>query len=430
MDIRKLLLIGLGIIFTGLFLLKPVGTASATPWVSDGPISTPIPSKDDPSSSDKKFDKKDIPRALNYMSANEKHHLAPVKKEGFQTTSSAPVSSYIVQPILFIATDLAETPGNKSAIDDTFQMLTRWYSGALELNNNGYRFNPVPTIVYSAPQPFSYYKCLNHEPDCDDYEGIWGNVQTTLNDANYPLWTPGFIHIVFVKGAGGWAGSNMIGENNWPAPGPASEGGFGILGDWALDSITGTTNAECFAIYGTACYRDPQRGAVGHELGHAFGLYHAMEQRGSIMYSWWDFPTTSLMDVPGNDEKSVLRNGSKFFLAQACQLDALVNQVNAPASVVAKKNFNVSIQVTNYGFCRWSSTTTTLNLATANVGGVSVARLDRYIYPAQSYTFSFLLTAPTLNKGSTSTSVVLIWQMQNSKKVFGPKISRSILVTR
>ena len=414
----------------GSLFLNPQGSAFAsTSLANQGPDDPPL-TQDKTSSSDKKFDKNDIRRIIEYENTHEKKNLAPVAQKGQLAPMAAPADQYSVQPILFIASDLSEGPENVSAITSTFQLMTRWYSGALEQNNSGYTYRLANTIVYHASQPFSYFKCPAHEPVCDNYDGIWGNVQVALMDAGYPIWAPGTSFMVFVKGAGGWAGSNSSNPTtNWPAPGPASVAGFGILGDWALDAITGTTNAECYTYMGSACYRDPQRGAVGHELGHTFGLAHAMDQSGSIMYSWWDFPYDTLFADPGNDEKSVLRDGSPFFQPQACNPAVQVDRFTAPTQVVSRTKFTVTFELTNYGFCHWARSNTTLQLASANVWGVSKQQLSADTYPAQPARFTLTLTAPSL-KGSSSATYDNYWQMQISRKFFGPKIGNRITVTR
>lgn len=386
--------------------------------------------------SNKQFDQKDVSRVIQYNKTHEQKNLAPIlpKSRSLLSVSPTPMlaSQSYVQPILFISSDQSESPENVSAINATFQMLKRWYSGALEQNNSGYKFKVANTIIYQAPQQFSYYKCSNHEVSCDNYDGIWGNVQTELEDAGYPLWSPGSSFVVFVKGAGGWAGANC-GPScfiNWPAPGPASLDGFAILGDWALDSISGTVNSDCFAELGTACYQDPQRGAVGHELGHTFGLAHAQDQMGSIMYSWWNFPYISLFNDPGNNEKDVLRVESKFFLPQICSLNNQVNQTTIPASVQAKTQFSASFLVTNYGFCHWSAGSTTLNIISDDVWGIRMQQLGQDIYPAQQYTFSLELSSPSLRKRVDSKTYSSWWIMQVAGTSFGSRMGGNIIVTR
>jgi hypothetical protein len=381
-------------------------------------------------SPDKKFNKQDTSRAIEYMKTQGSKKLEPVLLQ--RRPSPTLGNQFSVQPILFIANDESESTGNTTSINDTFQILKRWYSGALEQNNSGYTFRVADTVVYHAGQPISFYKCPNHETACDTYDGIWGNIQTELENAGYPIWTPGTSFVVFVKGAGGWAGSNC-GPSclvSWPAPGPASLDGFAILGDWALDAITGNVNNDCFSVMGTACYRDPQRGAIGHELGHTFGLAHALDQTGSLMYSWWDFPYTSLFNDPGNYEKELLRAESKFFSPTACLPNNQIDQITQPASVKTKIRFPVSFSVTNFGFCRWNAAFTDLHIVKDSVWGVSQVHLSGDIYPAQQTTFTMNLTAPALKGSSVSQTYNNFWQMRISNKYFGAQMGGPVTVTK
>lgn len=225
-------------------------------------------------------------------------------------------SRYYVQPVLFVPADQTESIEDKKAIDEAFLNLRQWYAGVLKQDQTNLFFQVEGVKVYRALKNTGYYKCPNHEDRCEGYEGLWGNVQDELRAGGLPLWQTGRIYIVFVKGGGGWAGSGCSPNcmANWPAPGPATETGVALLGDWALDGIAGKVNSECTAVLGMACNKEPQRGVIGHELGHTFGLAHAQNQMGSIMYDWWDFPNVALMIDPGNDEKAVLRTESKFFL--------------------------------------------------------------------------------------------------------------------
>jgi hypothetical protein len=389
-------------------------------------------------SSNKKFDKKDIDRAIRYMQMNEKTNLAPVQPQArpspsitaTPTPTPTPIANpNYIQPLLFIAGDVTETPGNTAAITATFQWLKRWYSGALEYNNSGYVYRVADTIVYRAPQPLSYYTCANHEPGCGNNDGIWGNIQSELIAAGYPLWSTGTSYVVFVKGAGGWAGANCIpncGANS-PAPGPASSAGLAMVGDWALDAITGTVNNDCYLTMGTACYQDPQRGTIGHELGHTFGLAHALNQEGSIMYSWWNFPFVSLFDAQGNDEKGLLRNSSIFFSPQTCSKDALVNQVSMPINVRAKSQFTASFAVINYGYCHWAANNVDVHIVRDDVWRTKGQQLGKDVYPAQPYTFSLTLTAPAIKTSSTVYNS--IWQMRASNQYFGPQMGNAVTVS-
>jgi len=386
-------------------------------------------SQTDPKSSKKPFDSRDTTRAIEYTKSQEKR-FAPEVRVTSEAVTETP-TSYKVQPILFIPSDRQEATGNTQSINETFQLLKRWYSGTLEQNSSAYLFTVENAIVYKAPQPLSYYKCPNHETTCDTYDGIWGNIQTELVNAGYPLWANGNSHIIFVKGAGGWAGSSCVPNcyTNWPYPGPASSAGISILGDWALDGITGTVNSDCFAQMGTACYQDPQRGAVGHEMGHTFGLAHANDVSGSLMLNWWDYPNVSLINTTGNDEKSMLRT-SPFFTMSACTYDASLKQMTMPQSVKTGTQFTSTFTISNTGFCRLPLTRTDLHIVKDDVWGTKQSTLKQDVLPTLSYTFVLSEKAPKLSSRQMSVVKNNMWQLRLDRKYFGPLMGAPILVTR
>ncbi len=155
-----------------------------------------------------------------------------------------------------------------------------------------------------------------------------------------------------------------------------------------------------------------------------------MDLSGSIMFSWWDFPYDTLFGDPGNDEKSVLRSDSKFFLPQACNPNTQVDRITAPTSVVTGSQFTVSFELTNYGFCHWAANSTAIRLVSKNVWGINSQSLNVNIYPAQPATFTLLMKAPPL-KGTNGTAVYdNYWQMQIASQSFGPIIGNRITVTR
>ena len=98
----------------------------------------------------------------------------------------------------------------------------------------------------------------------------------------------GYVVVMLVKGAGGWAGSREFGGAN---------AGWSIVGDWCIDSLNGEL-AE--GQYGWGSGRRPQIGALAHEIGHAFGFDHPDAYGGtfdmSVMGNWWDYPTIGFSD--------------------------------------------------------------------------------------------------------------------------------------
>lgn len=113
--------------------------------------------------------------------------------------------------------------------------------------------------------------------------------------------------LIFVKGAGGWAGGREF---------PSANGGWAILGDWCIDSIAGNVPEGAYWWSG----RRLQVGAAAHELGHTFGLPHPDVNRElTIMYNWWDYPTVGFLP----SERAHLAGPEKnvFFVARPADFD-------------------------------------------------------------------------------------------------------------
>lgn len=375
------------------------------------------------------LNKEDIQKARDYFIKNEKIDLKPPTQiirqlqQKAQTTST----SFTVTPILFVPQDYwnnSKIRQYQLSITETFQLLRRWYSGALQVSS-GYTFEVNPTIVYRAPQRFEYYKCPDHQSPCNNYDGVWDNIQIQLYMAQYPLWSTGKIYTVFVMGAGGWAGGSCMGvmgsscSNRFPHPQYPGFSGFAIMGDWALDGISDFRNNECWAAMGTACGRNPQRGAVGHELGHTFGLGHP-ESQNSIMSFWWLFPYTSLENNTLDPEKDVLRT-SLFIRQISCTNDAQIEAFYFPERVSRNVNFNAYFTVLNYGWCKWDNDGKfALKLIKGDVWGVNKSAVsENIVYPAQIYWFAIPMRAP-----DTIGAYPSIWRMSFDEQPFGPFTGR------
>lgn len=384
--------------------------------------------------SQNKFESKDTERVREF--SREEKNLKPVTLEAKSSTDSANMqalqsTTYNVQPILFIPSDYLEDPKNINAINDTFKDIRSWYSGALEQNNTAYTFEAGNVIVYKSNKPFSFYKCVDQTATCDNYDGVWGNIQTELLNAGFPLWTPGYSHIIMVKGAGGWSGSSCTPNCyiNWPLPGPASTSGVSILGDWALDAISGTVNRDCYAALGTACYDQSQRGAIAHELGHTFGLAHAMDDQTSLMSAWWLYPYVSLVNVSGNDEKLILRTSS-FFTTSACTYNSALVEMVQPTNIKTGTQFTSLFNLKNNGLCKWKANNASLSLIRDNVWGLSSKTLNSDVYPAQSISLSLNLKAPVLSKSKLPATKYSNWQMKIGRTFFGPIFGSQITIVR
>lgn len=269
--------------------------------------------------------------------SNLNHYSQNLEKRGLLPPSAVNPGKkanrqYLVTPILFVPQDQTLDPKARQALTSTMDNLQAWYSQTLKTDMFGYGLTLNKPAVYSAPRSLSYYRCPQEDSSCNNFDGLWSNVQAELIQAGYPLWQPGHIFLILVKGGAGWAGSGCspICLINWPSPGPAADAGVAILGDWALDGILNTPNPDCVVYLGLeACSQSGQQGAIGHELGHTLGLAHAQNQFGSLMYDWWHFPKVSLFNSIGNEEQTVLIS-SQFLRQYPCPSSSKTRASSCP----------------------------------------------------------------------------------------------------
>ena len=216
--------------------------------------------------------------------------LVPGTQARAEPLSLYPWPDYSVLPILFSPTDWtissAEVQEEAAALRAAMANIQEFYGRAL----GGHTFLLNDLVVVQGNKPKEDYgiRWNGRNPYTDGVEHV-GNVEAAvveeLHGRGYP--TPpgqnedGYSVVMFVKGAGGWAGGRELG---------AGDGGWAILGDWAIDSIQGVVPEGEYWWSG----RRLQIGAVAHELGHTFGLPHPDAYGGdwstTIMGLWWLYP--------------------------------------------------------------------------------------------------------------------------------------------
>lgn len=377
------------------------------------------------------YQRPEMESARSYLSQYERKVVKPTGKPGATPTNKPNKKqeasiSYKVYPILFVAKDKRADAKNIPGISEAMQMVKRWYSGPLQKSATaGITFDVMGATTVKAPEIFDYYKCPEHQYPCGgSYDGIWGNIQDELTNLGYPIWEEGYIHMVFVIGAGGWAGATCWLNGCTADPGsPPGLTGFGIVGDWALDAISGSVNKECVRYYSDSfCGKLSQTGTVGHELGHTFGLWHPdgnpYEAETIMSWAYTYFPFISLL----NHDKNVLWR-SKFYHSIVCT-DVLKHMKTILRKrVLTGQEFTASFSEMNYGYCAWGKNDTNLVLRRNNVWGVTKIPLVDTLYPAQFYEFSDVLTAP-----QTAGKYASFWNMQIGGRSVGGKLGRKITV--
>ena len=225
-----------------------------------------------------------------------------------------PWPDYSVVPILFVPTDWSvsgdEVTAEAAALRSALHEIQRFYGD----NNTGHTFtlNPLQVVQANGPKE-AYHIIWNGRNIYEDGVEFDGNMEAAvvreLHDRGYP--TPeaqnesGYSSLIFVKGAGGWAGGREF---------PEADGGWAILGDWAIDSIQGQVPEGAYWWSG----RRIQTGAAAHELGHTFDLPHPDAYGGAwdstVMGYFWLYPAAGLND---HDRATLLGEKLNFFARTA-----------------------------------------------------------------------------------------------------------------
>jgi hypothetical protein len=219
-------------------------------------------------------------------------------------------TSYSVLPIFFVPRDWdvssAEVQAEANSIRSALGEIQGYYGSRL---GHGFDLHGLQ-IVQGEQNKEAYGIQWNGRDIYVDGVDIVGNVEATVTDELYRRGYPvppgqnesGYVTVMLVKGAGGWAGSREFGGAN---------GGWSIVGDWCIDSLN---NELAEWQYGWGSGRRPQIGALAHEIGHAFSFSHPEDYGSgndtSVMGNWWDYPTIGFND---EDRRRALDEKVPFF---------------------------------------------------------------------------------------------------------------------
>lgn len=219
-------------------------------------------------------------------------------------------TSYSVLPIFFVPRDWdvssAEVQAEAASIRSALGEIQSYYGNRL---GHGFDLHGLQ-VVQGEGSKEAYGIQWNGRDIYVDGVDIVGNVEATVVDELYRRGYPvppgqnesGYVTVMLVKGAGGWAGSRELSNGN---------GGWSIVGDWCIDSLN---NDLVEGQYGWQSGRRPQLGALAHEIGHAFGFDHpdayGQPFNVSVMGNWWDYPTIGFSD---EDRRRAMDEKVPFF---------------------------------------------------------------------------------------------------------------------
>ena len=232
--------------------------------------------------------------------------------------------NYKVQPVIFFPTDYIADQDMVNYLKEKFEEIRQFY-----LNENGVTFTMLRPQVVSGNNDHEWYWCVNQQQGCitDNFEA---NVIRELKNKGFPveedwnIYPADKVTWVVAFGGGGYAGGRQY----------PTGGGFSMLGD---AGIYAAKDGSCGKILDY--YYSPEEpnnikdvcqntwlpsgkeygfgiGALGHELGHAFGMPHPDGYSGTTPQDWeetiignhWNYPNTGLLQ----QDKDILAQSAFF----------------------------------------------------------------------------------------------------------------------
>ena len=244
------------------------------------------------------------------------------------------VAVYYVVP-----SDVAYSKAEYDAIRKASREIQAWY----QINTGGvtYTFSLPDTVVfYQAQQNTEYYQEVE--------DGWWNRLLPEMQSQGYPIWQHGTVASIWIK----------TGQPNGIGQGAQS------CGSYCGVALAGVENFPEFNDYGV-CPDNPgglmwpcvPHGTMAHELGHAFGLPHPVDDPAtrdvafhSIMQTHWNYPNIAPPDESPWGFLTVERTAlwSNPFFQEGISLRQVytADVVNLPVTGVAP-TINLNYAVTN-----------------------------------------------------------------------------------
>jgi hypothetical protein len=182
---------------------------------------------------------------------------------------SAVAATPELRVLYFVPADLPANPAQEARIVQTSHDVDRWYWDHTENRKTIVWGQTVERVI--GLQTLAFYSV-----------DFWARVLTELTQRGYSIWGPQKVFVIWVKGAGQYAGGAQ--GSQWS--GIAMLGGEIFIQDGCVP--THPSNWPC-----------TPGGAMAHELGHALGMPHPDTAGGwggvnlndnSLMGAHWNFP--------------------------------------------------------------------------------------------------------------------------------------------